>query len=174
MKNGFTFQGLQAEIEGGSYDHVSGNIEYGVKSGDLGLYIAGEGFSDGNYRKFSDSDLERFYADAGYQGDITEFHLIGSLARSNLGVVGSTPLDLTARQGISAVYTSPQTTKNEMGSLALNGTVNVNDSVAIQANIYGRHLEQKHVDGNDSDFEACDDDTSYPGQLCLESDGFHR
>ncbi len=172
MKNGFTFQGLEAELQGGSYDHISGSIEYGVKSGDLSLYVAGDGYSDGNYRLFSNSDLERVYADAGYRGDVSEFHLIGSLARSNIGVVGSTPLDLIERHGISAVYTSPQTTKNEMGSLALNGKVDISDTVAIQANVYGRHLEQKHVDGNDSNFEACGADTSYPGQLCLESDGF--
>lgn len=173
MKNGFTFQGFAAEIEGGSYGHVNGSVEYGAKSGNYSLYLAGEAFTDGGYRLFSDSDIERIYADAGYSGDISEFHLIGSAARSNLGVVGTTPLDLT-KQSVSAVYTSPQTTKNDMISLALNGTVNVSDSVAIQANVYGRHLEQTHVDGNDSNFDACGDSASYPGQLCLESNGFGK
>jgi iron complex outermembrane receptor protein len=172
MKNGFTFHGLEAEIAGGSYDHTSGSAQYGVKSGDLSLYLAGEGYTDGSYRLFSNSDLQRVYADAGYQGDISEFHLIVSAGRSNLGVVGSTPLDLTERYGISAVYTSPQTTVNEMASLAANGTIDLGDHVAIQGSVYGRHLQQKHTDGNDSNFNACDAGSSYPGQLCLNSSGF--
>jgi iron complex outermembrane receptor protein len=171
MKNGFTAPGFEAEIEGGSYGHVNGSIEYGVKSGNLGFYVAGEAFTDGSYRLYSHSDIERIYADAGYDGDVSEFHLIGSAGRSNLGVVGTTPLDLT-KQSISAVYTSPQTTKNEVAMLALNGAVNLSDSFAVQTNIYGRHLQQYHVDGNSSDFAACDPTSSYPGQICLANDGF--
>lgn len=171
MKNGFTYQGFEAEIEGGSYGHVNGSMQYGIKSGDFAFYAAGEAFTDGGYRLFSSSDIERIYGDAGFSGDISEFHLIGSAARSSLGVVGPTPLDLT-RNGISAVYTSPQVTRNETASLALNGTVNLSDSVAVQTNVYGRHLQQNHIDGNDSNFAACDPRSSYAGQLCLQNDGF--
>jgi iron complex outermembrane receptor protein len=171
MKNGFTFQGLEAEIEGGSYGHVNGSVQYGVKSGDWSFYAAGEAMKDDNYRLFSGTDIERLYTDTGYKGDITELHLIASLARSSIGVVGSTPLDLT-KHSVSAVYTSPQITQNDNGLLQLTGNTSLSDHLSIQTNIYGRYLGQKHIDGNDSDFEECDDDTSSPGKLCLESDGF--
>ncbi len=172
MKNGFSFQGLEAEIEGGSYGHVNGSIQYGVKSGDWSLYAAAEGFEDGSYRRFSSSDIERLYADAGYQGDLSDIHVILGYGRSDLGVVGSTPLDLTERYGIGAVYTSPQTTRNETGLAQLTSTTSFTDNFSIQTNVYGRYLGQKHVDGNDSNFEQCGSRSSFPGKLCLVNDGF--
>jgi iron complex outermembrane receptor protein len=172
MKNGFTFQGLEAEIEGGSYGHINGSIEYGANWGDWSFYAAAEAFKDDGYRLFSNSDIERLYTDTGYKGDISEFHLIVEYGRSSLGVVGSTPLDIAVRHGISAVYTSPQTTRNEDGLIQLNGTTSLSDTLSVQTNLYGRYLGQKHVDGNDSDFEECGGDTSSPGKLCLDSGGF--
>jgi len=171
MKNGFTLQGLEAEIEGGSYGHINGSVQYGVNWGDWSFYAAGEGFRDGSYRLFSNSDIERLYTDTGYRGDISEFHLIVGYGRSDLGVVGSTPLDLT-KESVSAVYTSPQTTRNEAGLIQLNSTTGLSDDLSIQTNVYGRYLGQKHIDGNDSNFESCGNDSSFPGKLCLESDGF--
>jgi len=172
MKNGFTFRGMEAEIEVGSYGHVNGSIQYGVSRGDWSFYAAAEAFKDDGYRLFSNSDIERLYTDAGYKGDISEFHLIAGYGRSKLGLVGATPLDITVRQGISAVYTSPQTTGNENGLIQLTGTTSFTDNLSLQTNLYGRYLGQKHVDGNDSDFEACGADTSSPGSLCLDSGAF--
>jgi iron complex outermembrane receptor protein len=171
MKNGFTYQGLEAEIQGGSFGQVNGSIQYGVKSGQYSFYIAGEAFKDDGWRKFSSSDIERIYADAGFSGDLSEFHLIAQAARSSLGVVGPTPLDLI-RADDTAVYTSPQSTKNEMGSLALTGNVSLSDALSVQTNVYGRHLEQKHIDGNDSDFESCSPRSLFGGSLCLQDDAF--
>jgi iron complex outermembrane receptor protein len=171
MKNGFTFEGLEAEIEGGSYGHVNGSAQYGVKWGNWSFYAAAEAFRDGSYRRFSSSDIERLYTDIGFNGDLSEFHLIAAIGRSDLGVVGSTPLDLT-NQSISAVYTSPQTTRNETGLLQLSGTVNLTDNLSVQTNIYGRYLGQKHIDGNDGNFESCGTRSSFPDKLCLESAGF--
>jgi iron complex outermembrane receptor protein len=171
MKNGFTFQGLEAEIEGGSYGHINGSVQYGVNWGDYSFYAAAEAMKDGNYRLFSDTDIERLYTDTGYKGDVTELHLIASLARSSIGVVGSTPLDLT-KHSVSAVYTSPQITQNDNGLLQLTGNASLGDHLSLQTNIYGRYLGQKHTDGNDSNFDECGDGTSFAGKLCLQSDGF--
>ncbi len=171
MKNGFTYQGIEGELQGGSYGEANGSIEYGVNSNDFSLYLAGEAFRNDGYRFYSKSDIERLYADAGYSGDLSEFHLIASAARSSLGVVGPTPLDLI-RINEQAVYTSPQQTRNEIGMAALNGTINLSDSLAVQTNVYGRHLEQKHLDGNTSDFEGCSAQSSFGGDICLQGDAF--
>jgi len=171
MKNGFTFHRFEGEVEGGSYGRFTGSIAYGVKFGDYSFYAAGEAFRDDGYRLLSNSDIERIYADAGYSGDISEFHLIVQAARSKLGVVGPTPLDLI-KINANAIYTSPQTTSDQTATLALNGTVNFTNDLAIQANIYGRYLGQKHVDGNGGDFESCSAQSSFGGDLCLENRAF--
>src|SRR5579862_2136693 len=41
MKNGFTYQGGQAEISGGSWGQRQGSIQYGWNNGTWGAYIAG-------------------------------------------------------------------------------------------------------------------------------------
>ncbi|MDE1150769.1 MAG: TonB-dependent receptor [Azospirillaceae bacterium] len=173
MKNGFNFQGGSAELLGGSYGRAQGQAEFGYQSpsGHFALYMAAEGSRDDGWRKESASDVERFYADAGWRGEAGEVHLIASAGRSSLGVVGPTPLEMIQADE-TAVYTWPQTTKNDSGMLALNGKVDVADGWSLQANAYGRHLGQKHVDGNDSDFEGCSSRSSYGGQLCLEDDAF--
>jgi len=53
MKNGFTFQGAEIELSGGSYGNRSAVAQYGVKSGAFGFYVAGKGLSWDGWRDFS-------------------------------------------------------------------------------------------------------------------------
>ncbi|MEJ0008324.1 MAG: Plug domain-containing protein [Steroidobacteraceae bacterium] len=43
MKNGFTYQGGDLELSGGSYDQRSVTAQYGVNAGVLGFYVASRG-----------------------------------------------------------------------------------------------------------------------------------
>ena len=43
MKNGFTYQGLEAEIQGGSFGTFTGDAQYGVQIGDNSVYVAAQG-----------------------------------------------------------------------------------------------------------------------------------
>src|SRR6185312_4758457 len=53
MKNGFTFQGAQAEALAGSFGRVQASGEYGVASGNLALYIAANGLTENGWRQHS-------------------------------------------------------------------------------------------------------------------------
>lgn len=64
----------------------------------------------------------------------------------------------------ASVYTFPQTTENNMLIVGLNGKVSINDHWALQSNLYVRHFDQRHVDGNSSDITVCEVD---PTLLCL-------
>lgn len=171
MKNGFTWQGFEAQALGGSYGRVSGYFEYGRQIGDYSLYVTGDAARDGGWRYFSPSSVGRLYGDFGYRATNSEVHLIASGARTNLGVVGPTPVDLLAHDPRS-VFTSPQTTLNEVGSLAFTGKFDVGKSWSIQSNFYLRSFRQRHTDGNDAEFEACDDETGFEGQLCIDANDF--
>jgi iron complex outermembrane receptor protein len=171
MKNGFTDQGGHAALSGGSYGHGTGAIEYGVQNGDTSFYVAGEGITDGGWRLHSDSSLARLYADAGWRNENSEVHLVASGAISSLGVVGPTPIDM-ARANSAAVYTWPQTTQNRILSLALNGRTRLNTHWQIEGDVYLRNLRQRHLDGNDGDFDSCSAQSSFGGNLCLDDDDF--
>ncbi len=173
MKNGFTWQGFEAEMLGGSFGRASGSLQYGVQKDNFAAYIAAEGLRDQGWRYESPSELRRIYADFGWRADGAEVHLVAAAARNFFGVVGPTPVDLLARDWKS-IYTWPQTTLNEMGLLALNGKFAVNDNWAIQSNVYVRKFNQVHVDGNDAELERCSGNPANPlfNTLCLDSEGF--
>ncbi len=171
MKNGFGVQGGHASLQGGSYGYGMAAADYGFTDGDFSFYGAAEGITDGGWRLHSGSDVARLYGDAGWRRDGTELHLVASASLSSLGVVGPTPIDRT-RANSAAVYTWPQTTQNRVASLALNGKTRLTDHWQLAGNLYARSLRQRHLDGNDSEFEECSSRSSFGGSLCLEDDGF--
>jgi iron complex outermembrane receptor protein len=171
MKNGFTWQGTQVSGQGGSYGHGMGTAQYGFENGNMSFYGAVEGVTDSGWRLHSPSGLARLYTDTGWRFGASELHLVASGSLSDLGVVGPTPAQLL-QQSSAAVYTYPQTTHNLIGSLALNDKTKLSDNWEVEASAYVRALRQRHVDGNDGDFESCSAKSSYGGDLCLQDDAF--
>src|SRR5581483_6013725 len=147
--------------------------EWGMSDGDFSFYGSAEGISDAGWRFHSQSNLARLYADAGWRAGNSEIHLVASGAASSLGVVGPTPFDLIQRDAKS-IYTFPQTTRNTIGSLALSGKTRLADNWQLEASAYVRSLKQRHMDGNDGNFERCSNASSFPNKICLQDDGFPR
>jgi len=173
MKNGFTWQGAEASLQGGSYGHGMATAQWGLEDGAFSFYGAAEGVTDEGWRPHSGSNLARLYADAGWRFGMSEIHLVASGAATSLGVVGPTPFGLI-QQDSKSVYTFPQTTRNTIGSLSLNGKTRLDENWQIEASAYLRALQQRHVDGNGGNFERCSNSSSFAGRLCLEDDGFPR
>src|ERR1700719_1048820 len=170
MKNGFLWQGFETQILGGSFGRVSGLFEYGKQIDDYSLYVTGDATRDGGWRFFSPSTLFRLYGDLGYRAQGNELHFTASGARTMLGVIGPTPVELLAQEGESAAFTSPQTTLNAAGSVAFTGKFDINPQWSIASNFYIRTFEQHHTDGNDADLQDCSANTlpnSFGGSLCL-------
>ncbi len=170
MKNGFLWQGFTTQALGGSFGRVSGLFEYGKQTDDYSIYVTGDATRDGGWRFFSPSTLFRLYGDVGYRAPGNELHFTASGAKTMLGVIGPTPV-LLLNQNLSAVFTSPQITRNDAGAVALNGKFDINPQWSIASNFYIRTFQQYHTDGNDADIEECEDT---PGFLCLDSEGFSR
>ena len=170
MKNGFLWQGLTTQVMGGSYGRVSGLFEYGKQIDDYSLYITGDATHDDGWRYFSPSSLFRLYGDLGYRAPGNELHLIASGASSNIGIVGATPI-LLIDQDYRSVFTTPQTSLNQAGSLAFTGKFNINPDWTVQSNFYLRSFEQRHVDGNDASIQDCGLPGPPSGQLCDTNNG---
>ena len=166
-KNGFTFQGGDATILGGSFGRVNGYMEYGKQVGNYSFYFAADGYRDGGYRPFGAQNAERTIADLGYRSQDSEVHLIGQFGRSLLGVQGVTPVVLVNQQ-YNSVFTTPQTTNNQAGLVQLTGSFDVGHHWTIGSNFYIRQFDQYHVDGNDADVEDCGG--ALKGTLCLPDD----
>lgn len=173
MKNGFTFQGLEGEFQGGSFGRISAGLQYGIRKEDVGAYIAIQGLNDRGWRNVSASQLARAYGDIGWRHDGNEMHLVLSAASNAFGVIASTPIELLQRDW-HATYTWPQTTQHQNLLGALNGKFAAAENWTLQGNVYVRSFRQAHLDGNAADVERCSNASSFPNKLCLQDDGFPR
>jgi len=173
MKNGFTYQGLEAELQGGSFGRASGSVQFGAQREDVAVYVAAQGLTEGGWRQHSPAQLARLYTDFGWRRDGNEIHATVSAASNRFGVVASTPIELLQRDW-TAVYTWPQATVNQNLTSALNGKFMISENWTLQANVYARQFRQSHIDGNGADVERCSGTSSFPGSLCLQDDGFPR
>jgi outer membrane receptor protein involved in Fe transport len=165
MKDGFNFHGVESDTRIGSFGRIQESLQGGMQSGNVAAYIALEGINDDGFRDFSPSRVRRLYGDLGYRGADSEFHLNVTAASNFFGVAAPSPVELLD-QDWSKTFTTPQTTKNEMAMLSLNGTKAISPNLTLSGVAYVRAFKQKHVDGNVSDVEACAD----PDFLCLDGD----
>ena len=175
MKNGFTYQGFEGELQGGSYGHFTGDAQYGVQIDDYSAYFAAQGLRDGGWRFQSPADITRLYADFGWKSYGVELHLVASGALSSFGVAAATPIQLLD-QNFRSIFTTPQTTDNKMGLMALNGKYALTDIWSLQGNLYIRGFAQSHVDGNGADLERCSNSSSpqFINHVCLQDDALPR
>lgn len=175
MKNGFTWQGAEVTALGGSDGRIAGGLEYGKVIGPWSFYVNGDGLNDRGWRYESPSTIGRIYADLGYRTLDSEFHLIGNVARTFFGAAAATPVDFT-RNNDRAIFTYPQTTTTEMGTLQVTGRVDISPTWDLAGNAYVRRFSNTYIDGNDGNFEGCNRQGSFftPRRLCFEDDGFAR
>ena len=160
MKNGFTYHGVEGEVNGGSYGRIGSSVQAGGQVGNLSGYIAADAIDDAGWRDNSASSLRRVYVDLGARGDQTEFHVTFTGADNNFGAAAATPVQLLA-QNWSSVYTIPQTTQNQLAFLTASASWKPSDTWTYQANAYFRNFNQAHVDGNGTDAQnsGCPDPT---------------
>ncbi len=158
MKNGFTYQGVEGELRGGSYGRLGAAAQAGGQNGNFSAYVAADAVKDDGWRDHSASRLHRLYVDLGARGEQTEFHLTFTGASNRFGSVAATPVELL-NQRWQNVYTWPQTTANDLAFLTASASYKPTDTLTFQGVAYYRGFWQRHVDGNTTDAQVCDDPT---------------
>ena len=164
MKNGFNYQGSEAELRGGSFGRRAVTMQSGQQFDNVAAYVAADALNDDGWRDQSRSKLRRVFADIGARNDTSEFHVNYTGAQNTFGAAAATPIQLLTQRW-SAIYTTPQTYNNRLNFVNAVGSHNFSDTLNIKANAYYRGFRQKHVDGNTSDVEECSFD---PTILCLD------
>jgi iron complex outermembrane receptor protein len=155
MKNGFTYHGVEGELNGGSYGRIGTSVQAGGQNGNSSAYITADAIDDAGWRQDSPSRLRRVYADLGTRGDNqTEFHVTFTGADNSFGAAAATPIQMLS-QNWASVYTIPQTTDNKLAFLTGSGSWKPTDTLTFQGNLYYRGFWQSHVDGNGTDATIC-------------------
>ncbi len=162
MKNGFTYQGTEFDLSGGSFGQVQGEFQYGQQIGNVSLYAAGSEEHQDGWRDLQSSDIQNFFGDMGWRGDRGELHMALSLANSVLNGPGTSPVQLLAADP-AAQFTAPNLIANKSVSTTLDGNIIISDTLSIQAVAYYQYLQQRVSNGNTANDFPCDDGS---GLLC--------
>ncbi len=164
MKDGFSYEGGEIDVMGGSFGRAQVGVQAGGSSGNAGIYVAAEGIKEDGFRDFSDSEVKRFYGDIGLKGSMAEVHFSLTAARNHFGATAAVPIELL-QQDYSSTFTSPQTTDNEVFMPTISGSLQATDTLTLAGVAYYRHYKNNVVDGNVADIGPCVGD---PTELCLE------
>jgi len=164
MKNGFTYQGFDATLSGGSFNQRQAQAEYGVNDGRLGAYVAVNGLKEGGWRHFAQDRIKQYYLDLSFHTDTITSDLSYSRANNRLFGQGAAPVQSLAIS-TENVFTGPQNNINNLDMITLNTAYNFTPTLALSSVVYFRNYRQTVANGDSSDYAACDDDVA-PGLLC--------
>nr|WP_321984703.1 TonB-dependent receptor [uncultured Lichenicoccus sp.] len=164
MKNGFTYDGGEADASGGSFDTEQGELQYGAQRGDFAIYLAGNVLHQDGWRDLQSSEIQNFYGDLGWKRDAAELHFNLTLANSVLNGPGTSPVELLAADP-SVQFTAPNAISNNYVAANVNGTYALSDDTSLQAVAYYQYLLQRVVNGNSPNDTPCD---AGSGLLCSD------
>lgn len=167
MKNGFTFEGNQAEMYAGSFARRAGNIQSGANNGRWGYYANVDYFEEDGWRDYSESDALRTFATVSGRGEDWTFDLSGAYGETQLRGNGTSPVELLALDR-KQVFTHPDITENTQRQLILEGSRKLSEGVQLAGNAFYRDIDTDTFNGDGTVFEECDID----GEEFLVEDEF--
>ena len=167
MKSGFTFQGLDGELSGGSFDQRQGAVEFGGNNGVVGFYAAARLLDQNGWRLFAHDSVRQYYADLSFRDGGASIDLNYAHADNKLFGQGAAPVQSLA-VNTQNVFTGPQSNFNTLNFVTLNAQLKFTDNLATQGVLYSRSYRQTVANGNSTNYTACDD--AKPGALC-QGDG---
>jgi iron complex outermembrane recepter protein len=168
MKNGFTHQGADAELSGGSFSQRQGAAEYGVNNGVLGLYAAARILEQDGWRLFAQDSVRQYYVDLSVRESGLSIDLSYTRADNSLYGQGAAPVQSLAIS-TENVFTGPQNNINTLNFFTLNAEYKFTDTLAAQGVLYSRNYRQAVANGDNSDYTACTAPEA-AGSLC-QGDG---
>jgi iron complex outermembrane receptor protein len=168
MKNGFTYQGADAELSGGSFNQRTTSAEVGLTKGIFGLYAAARALDEDGWRLFAHDSVRQYYMDLSLHGTGTTVDLSYSRADNRLFGPGAAPVQSLAINP-DAVFTGPQANLDNVDFTTLNASYSPAEELAVQGVGYFRNYRQTVSNGDGSNYTACTT-AAYSGALC-QSDG---
>jgi len=154
MKNGFTFQGADAALSGGSFNQRQGSAEFGVNDGTLGFYGAARLLNQDGWRRFAHDSIHQYYMDFSYHEGRATVDLSYARAENRLLGQGAAPIQSLDLNPMN-VFTRPQNNVNTLSFVTLNAAFELSDALSAQAVLYSRNFRQTVANGDTSQYTAC-------------------
>jgi iron complex outermembrane receptor protein len=164
-KNGAAHPGTRAEVLGGSFSRVGLQAETGGTTEEgLDYFLSAARFEEDGWRDLSPSAADQVFAKVGGRSERSRFEVALTAADTDLIGNGAAPVELLEIDR-AAIYTHPDRTENRLGLLNVTGEHTISSQLALTGNVYIRNSDTRTLNGDDSDFEECEDT---PGFMCEE------
>ena len=165
-KTGFTHPGHAVKVYGGSFTRRAVEFSSGNHNQRLSYFLSGNLFREDGWRDFSPSDVRQLFSNIGWKQDATALNLSLTLAANELLGNGALPIQLLETRR-NAVFTHPDRTENNMLLANLRSSHALSDNVMLVSTVYYRRNNIETFNGDDTDFEPCEDPEN-EGFLCIE------
>jgi iron complex outermembrane receptor protein len=165
-KTGFSAPGHHLELSGGSWGRHSQEITSGWNDGTFGYFVDVRSFEEDGWRERSPTDVKQGLGTFSWRDDRSSLDLTLSGNDNELIGNGAVPVQLY-RQDRNAVFTYPDRTETNLFLASLNGSTWLTDHLELSGNAYFRQNRVHTFNGDDSDFEECED-PEHEGLLCEE------
>jgi iron complex outermembrane receptor protein len=165
-KTGFSAPGHTLEVAGGSWGRHWQEITSGWNNGTVGYFVDLKSFYEDGWRDNSPTDVKQGFGTFSWQNERSKLNL--TLASNNNRLIGNGALPLQlAKQDPEAIFTHPDRTITRLFLASLDGSTWLTDHFELSGNAYFRQNRIKTFNGDDSDFEECEDEAN-EGFLCEE------
>ncbi|HEB77482.1 MAG TPA: TonB-dependent receptor [Methylothermaceae bacterium] len=167
-KTGFSFPRHQIKVFGGSFGRHSESLSSGWNNGTVGYFLHLRHFEEDGWREFSPTRVKQAFGVLSWRGELGELNWTLSGQDNDLTGNGAVPIQLY-RQDRDAVFTHPDDTGNRLLFSNLDGSFWVNDKIQLAGNAYYRYNKINTFNGDDTDFEECEEPEN-AGFMCIVED----
>jgi iron complex outermembrane receptor protein len=169
-KTGFSHPGHALSMSSGSFGRHLVEGASGGHRDRLSYFVAGSALAEDGWRDFSPSRVRQLFADVAYRGAATTLNVNVTSGHNRLIGNGAAPIQLLDEDR-SAIFTHPDETKTRMTLLTLSARHQRSPAVSFDASLFFRRAGIDTFNGDDSDYDECEDEL-FEGLLCGdEGDG---
>lgn len=158
-KTGFSAPHHQKEVYGGSWGRHSEELTTGWNNGTWGYFLDLHHFEENGWRPFSPSKADQAFGTLSWRGDKGSLDLTLGGNDNRLKGNGAAPVQLQAIDR-KAVFTHSDLTVTRMFFSELEGNYDLTNDIQLSGNAYFRQNRLKTFNGDDSDFDDCDNNSS--------------
>ena len=179
-KTGFSFNANEIDLQAGQFGQKAASVESGGHNDHWAYYVNLNHYEEDGWRDYSPSKVQQVFTSLAYKSDKMHLDMNLFMADNELLGNGASPIELLDIEGREAVYTHPDQTNNELTHVNITGDFVLTNTLSLTANMFYRDTQTQSINGDDSDFGACqfadgrvtlcefeDDDDDDP----LDSDG---
>ncbi len=165
-KTGFTAPGHQFKGLYGSWERHDVEISSGMNNGTLGYFIDLRNFGELGWRDHSKSKVNQGFGAFSWHTEDVVLDLTLAANEGDLNGNGSAPIQLLDLSR-NAVFTHPDNTNTSLFLSSLDAQWNVSEQIELAGNVFYRRNRVKTFNGDDSDFEECEE-LENEGLVCEE------